>query len=319
MKVVIPAAGLGTRFLPATKSQPKEMLPVVDRPIIQYVVEEAVAAGSDDILIVTGRGKRAIEDHFDHTPELDGIGDRPEIRHIAELSSRARLHYVRQRLPRGLGDAIGLARHHTGSEAFGVLLGDTIHVCDPPLLRQLWNQYERVHAPVLAVETVPDDRVQNYGLVEGYEESPGLYRCERLIEKPSPSETSSRLGITGAYVLTPDIYAAIDETRPGYHGELQITDALQILAQRRPVYASTFRGTRYDIGDRCLWVKTNLEFALRDPELRPRLEPLVLQFLRERIESGGPIYDEITSALTLSPRRAPTGAATSDPLFAAER
>ncbi|HZY91206.1 MAG TPA: UTP--glucose-1-phosphate uridylyltransferase [Thermoplasmata archaeon] len=281
MKVVIPAAGLGTRFLPATKSQPKEMLPVIDRPIIQYVVEEAIAAGSDDILIVTGRGKRAIEDHFDHSPELDGLGDRPEMRHIAELGRLAQLHYLRQRFPRGLGDAIGLARHHTGGEPFGVLLGDTIHVCDPPLLRQLWAQYERVRAPILAIETVPDERVSHYGIVEGHEVGPGLFRCDRLLEKPSPEETSSRLGITGAYVLTPDIFAAIDETPPGYHGEIQVTDALQILAERRPVYAATFQGTRHDIGDRCLWVTTNLEFALRDPTLRPSLMPLLRRVLRE--------------------------------------
>ena len=281
MKVVIPAAGLGTRFLPATKSQPKEMLPVIDRPIIQYVVEEAIAAGSDDILIVTGRGKRAIEDHFDRTPELDGVSDRPEIRHIAELGQLAQLHYVRQRFPRGLGDAIGLARHHTGREAFGVLLGDTIHVCDPPLLRQLWLQYERVRSPILAIETVPRERVNHYGIVEGHEIAPGLFRCDRLLEKPSPDETTSRLGITGAYVLTPDIFDAIDETPPGYHGEIQVTDALQILADRRPVYAATFRGVRHDIGDRCLWVTTNLEFALRDPELRPSLMPLLRRVLRE--------------------------------------
>ncbi|HEV2165488.1 MAG TPA: sugar phosphate nucleotidyltransferase, partial [Thermoplasmata archaeon] len=226
MKVVIPAAGLGTRFLPATKSQPKEMLPVIDRPIIQYVVEEAIAAGSDDLLIITGRGKRAIEDHFDHSPEFDAMGDRPEIRHIDELGRQAQLHYLRQRFPKGLGDAIGLARHHTRSDPFGVLLGDTIHVCDPPLLRQLWDQYERVRGPVIAVETVPDERVSSYGIMEGREVAPGLFRCERLLEKPSPNETQSRLGITGAYVLTPDIYSAIEETPPGYHGEIQITDAL---------------------------------------------------------------------------------------------
>lgn len=304
MKVVIPAAGLGTRFLPATKSQPKEMLPVVDRPIIQYVVEEAVAAGSDDILIVTGRGKRAIEDHFDHTPELDGIGDRPEVRHIEELFRLARLHYVRQWSPKGLGDAIRLARHHTGTEPFGVLLGDTIHVCDPPLLRHLWNQYERVRGPVIAVETVPDEKVQNYGIVEGHEVAPGLFRCDRLLEKPSPSETTSRLGITGAYVLTPDIYPAIDETPPGYHGEIQVTDALQILAQRRPVYASTFRGTRYDIGDRCLWVQTNLEFALRDPALRPRLEPVLLRLLREGVTAAEP--EPVGGSMPPDRQRAPS-------------
>lgn len=304
MKVVIPAAGLGTRFLPATKSQPKEMLPVIDRPIIQYVVEEAIAAGSDDILIVTGRGKRAIEDHFDHSPELDGVGDRPEIRHIAELGRLAQLHYVRQRFPRGLGDAIGLARHHTGHEPFGVLLGDTIHVCEPPLLRQLWSQYERVRSPIIAIETVPRERVNHYGIVEGHEVAPGLFRCDRLLEKPSPDDTKSRLGITGAYVLTPDIFDAIDETTPGYHGEIQVTDALQILADRRPVYAATFQGTRHDIGDRCLWVTTNLEFALRDPTLRPSLLPLLRRVLRETGAGELPV-EEPTSEPTAPSDRAP--------------
>jgi len=271
MKVVIPAAGLGTRFLPATKSQPKEMLPVLDRPIIQYVVEEAVASGADDILIVTGRGKRALEDHFDQSPELAKWSDRPELRALDALSRKARIHFVRQREPKGLADAVACGRHHTGDEAFGVLLGDTINVCDPPLLRQLWTRYERHHAPILAVETVPDAKVGDYGIVDGPEVEPGLYRCERLVEKPTLADAPSRLGITGAYVLTPEVYSAIDRTEPGVNGEVQLTDALQLLARERPVYAATFRGTRYDIGDLYLWLKTNLEFGLRTPELGERL------------------------------------------------
>ena len=271
MKVVIPAAGLGTRFLPATKSQPKEMLPVLDRPIIQYVVEEAVASGADDILIVTGRGKRALEDHFDQSPELARWNDRPELRALDALSRKARIHFVRQREPKGLADAVACARHHTGDEAFGVLLGDTINVCDPPLLRQLWTRYERQHAPILAVEPVPDAKVGDYGIIDGPEVEPGLYRCERLVEKPTLADAPSRLGITGAYVLTPEVYSAIDRTEPGVNGEVQLTDALQLLARERPVYAATFRGTRYDIGDLYLWLKTNLEFGLRTPELGERL------------------------------------------------
>jgi UTP--glucose-1-phosphate uridylyltransferase len=281
MKVVIPAAGLGTRFLPATKSQPKEMLPVVDRPIIQYVVEEAAASGADDVLIITGRGKRSLEDHFDTNPEFDRIDERSGMRDLEELTRKVRIHFVRQREPKGLADAIGLARHHTGSEAFGVLLGDTINVCEPPLLRQLWDRYERLHAPVIAVEPVPDHKVGDYGIVEGTEVEPGLFRCQRLIEKPDRATTSSRLGITGAYVLTPAIYAAIDETLPGYHGEVQLTDALQLLSERTPLYAATFHGTRYDIGDRYLWLKTNLEFAFRDPELRGLLEPILHRLTQE--------------------------------------
>jgi UTP--glucose-1-phosphate uridylyltransferase len=282
MKVVIPAAGLGTRFLPATKSQPKEMLPVVDRPIIQYVVEEAVASGADDILIVTGRGKRALEDHFDHSPEFEIPGRYPEVEHLADLVRKVRIHFVRQREPKGLADAIGLARQHTGNEPFGVLLGDTINVCDPPLLRQLWDRYERLGAPVFAVEEVPAEKVSAYGIVEGEDEGDGLYRCRRLLEKPSPEATRSRLAITGAYMFTPEIYTAIDATVPDARGELQLTDALQILARRRPVYATTFRGARYDIGDRFLWLKANLEFAFLDPDHRARLRPLMERLLGER-------------------------------------
>lgn len=280
MKVVIPAAGLGTRFLPTTKSQPKEMLPVLDRPIIQYVVEEAVASGADDILIVTGRGKRALEDHFDYNPELAKWSRQPELRQLDELSRKARIHFVRQREPKGLADAVLCARHHTGSEAFGVLLGDTINVCDPPLLRQLWTRYEQHHSPILAVEPVPDEKVGDYGLAAGYEIEPGLYRCERLVEKPSLIDAPSRLGITGTYVLTPEIYAAIARTRPGINDEVQLTDAIQLLANERPVLAATFRGTRYDIGNRYLWIKTNLEFAMRSPELRERLNPVLEALLR---------------------------------------
>ena len=279
MKVVIPAAGLGTRFLPATKSQPKEMLPVVDRPIIQYVIEEAVAAGADDILIVTGRGKRALEDHFDLNPELGDLADRPEMRSLDDLSHKAKIHFVRQRHPKGLADAIGLARHHTGREAFGVLLGDTINICDPPLLKQLWTQHEKLHAPVIAVETVAEEKVKDYGIVEGEEVHPGVVRCRRLVEKPGPGVTASRLGITGAYVLTPEIYSAIDSIKPGFRGELQITDALQLLAERMPVYATTFSGERHDIGDRFLWIRTNLEFAMRHPDLARRLRPVMRKWV----------------------------------------
>jgi len=288
MKVVIPAAGLGTRFLPATKSQPKEMLPVVDRPVIQYVVEEAVASGADDILIITGRGKRALEDHFDQSPEFETSGKYPEMQHLADLVRKARIHFVRQREPRGLADAIGLARYHTGSEPFGVLLGDTINVCDPPLLRQLWDRYEALHATVLAVEEVPDEKVRDYGIVEGDAESPGLYRCRRLLEKPESSQTPSRLGITGAYVFTPTIFAAIDRTAPDARGELQITDALQVLARSEPVYATTFRGARYDIGDRYLWLRANLEFAYADPEHRAHLRPILERLLRGTAPPAAP-------------------------------
>jgi len=277
MKVVIPAAGLGLRFLPATKSQPKEMLPVVDRPIIQYVVEEAVASGADDILIITGRAKRSIEDHFDVNPELSKWSSTSELRALEEIGRAAGIHYVRQGEPRGLGDAIARARHHIGNEPFGVLLGDTINVCDPPLLRQLWNIYLEFGRSVVAVEPVATEKVCDYGIIEGKSVRPGLYQCERLLEKPKPEETPSRLGITGAYVFTPGIFDALAVTKPGHGGEIQLTDAIAILAEREPVFASEFQGTRYDIGDRFLWLKTNLEFASRDPTLRAKLAPLLKQ------------------------------------------
>jgi len=281
LKVVIPAAGLGTRFLPVTKSQPKEMLPLVDRPVIQFVVEEAVASGADDILIVTGRGKRALEDHFDYSPELAKWKDRPDLRDLEELVRKAPIHFVRQREPRGLADAIACGRSHTGSEAFGVLLGDTVNVCEPPLLRQLWEKYERYRAPVLAVEEVPEAKLKDYGIIGGPEVEPGLYRLETVVEKPLPSDAPSRIGITGAYVLTPEIYSAIDRTPPGVNGEVQLADALQLLARERPVYGATFTGTRYDIGDRYLWLKTNLIFAMRSPELRNQLRPVLESLLKE--------------------------------------
>jgi UTP--glucose-1-phosphate uridylyltransferase len=274
MKVVIPAAGLGTRFLPATKSMPKEMLPVVDRPVIQYVVEEAVAAGADDIVIVTGRGKRAVEDHFDHNPELNTEEVQSALRGLDALSQKATLFYVRQRHPRGLADAIACAHRHVGDEPFGILLGDTIHDCEP-------SHFERLGglSSVLAIEEVPDSKVQDYGIVGGVEITPGVFEVERLVEKPALADAPSRYGITGAYYLTPTIFEAIRHTPPGRNKEVQLTDALSRLLKTEKVYGVTFRGIRYDIGDRYLWLRTNFEFALRDPELRARLLP----FLRKAV------------------------------------
>jgi len=273
VKVVIPAAGLGVRFLPATKSMPKEMLPVVDRPVIQYVVEDAAASGSDDVLIVTGRTKRAIEDHFDQNPELDHVADLPVLADLEALAEKVRLHFIRQRAPLGLANAVAYAERHVGREPFGVLLGDTINVCDPPLLSQLRNRFDALggKSSVLAIETVPDEKVGDYGIVGGPEVQPGVVEIHTLVEKPTLVEAPSRLGITGAYILTPGIFDAIRETAPGRNGEVQLTDALARLARKEKVYGATFQGRRYDIGDRFLWLRTNVEFALRDPELGDRL------------------------------------------------
>ncbi|MCI4327578.1 MAG: UTP--glucose-1-phosphate uridylyltransferase [Thermoplasmata archaeon] len=283
MKVVIPAAGLGVRFLPATKSMPKEMLPVLDRPIIQYVVEEAVESGADDIIIVTGRSKRAVEDHFDYSPEH---GDHAALAHLDELSERAKIFYVRQRRPRGLGDAVACAARHVGNEPFGVLLGDTINVCDTPLLRQLYDHFQKLggKASVIAVDVVPDSKVSDYGIVAGDEVSPGVIKVTGLVEKPALADAPSRYGITGAYWLTPAIFECLRKTPPGRNGEVQLTDALKLLLEKEPVYAVTFEGTRYDIGDKFLWLKTNLEFALRDPQFGERLRT----FLTEEVGAPPP-------------------------------
>jgi len=231
MKVVIPAAGLGTRFLPETKSMPKEMLPVLKRPVIQYVVEEAVAAGADDIAIVTGLLKRAIEDHFDHNPVLAGARELPELRDLDALSERATFHFIRQRTPRGLGDAIRCAERHVGREPFAVLLGDSIHVAEPPLLAQLRQTFEAMggRSSVVALEVVEADRVRDYGIVGGREISPGVIEIDRFVEKPTPEAAPSRRAITGAYYFTPTIFDALRNTRADAKGEVQLTDALSAL------------------------------------------------------------------------------------------
>ncbi len=271
MKVVIPAAGLGRRFLPVTKSMPKEMLPVVDRPVIHYVVEEAVAAGATNVVIITGRGKRAVEDYFDHNPDLGSIGEARELEELEAITRRVSIYYIRQRMPKGLANAIYCAKHFVGNEPFGVLLGDTINVCSPPLLAQLKSRFDALggQSSVLSVETVPDAKVKDYGIVKGREVSPGVFEVEQMVEKPRLEEAPSRLGITGAYFLTPGVFRAIEQTAPDATGETQLTTALNTLSREEKVYAVTFQGRRYDIGDRAIWLRTNIEFAMKDPALRP--------------------------------------------------
>jgi UTP--glucose-1-phosphate uridylyltransferase len=282
MKVVIPAAGLGTRFLPATKSMPKEMLPVLNRPVIQYVVEEAVAAGSDDITIVTGLLKRAVEDHFDHNPELGGANELPSIRELDALTDRATIHFVRQRAPLGLGHAVACARRHVGNEPFGVLLGDSIHVCRTPLLAQLRRTFDAMggNSSVVAVELVSPSRVSDYGIVGGREVAPGVIDVEQFVEKPSPEAAPSRQAITGAYYFTPRIFEALRETAPDPKGEIQLTDALRRLIAKEKVYALTFEGRRFDTGTPVLWLEANLRFAWTDPVYRDRVRELVRELER---------------------------------------
>ncbi|MBU4406504.1 MAG: UTP--glucose-1-phosphate uridylyltransferase GalU, partial [Candidatus Altiarchaeota archaeon] len=270
MKAVIPAAGRGTRFLPATKAQPKEMLPLIDKPVIQFVVEEAVASGIDDILIITGRGKRAIEDHFDKSFELEEIlerdGKTDTLKEMRDISDLADIHYIRQREPKGLGNAIYYAKKHVGDEPFVVLLGDDIISSDVPCTKQLMDYYEKYKAPIIAVNKVEKEMIESYGVVDGELVEDLVYKVKDLVEKPKPEDAPSNLGITGRYLLTPDIFDAIDKTEPGKGGEIQLTDALRILSQKRDMYAYDFEGVRYDLGNKADYIKATIEYALRREE-----------------------------------------------------
>ena len=271
-KAVIPAAGWGTRFFPITKAQPKEMVPVVDKPVIQYVVEEAVASGCDDILIITGRNKRAVEDHFDVSAELNEhlrrSGDLALLSESEKLSDLANIHFIRQKEPRGLGDAVLCARQHVGDEPFAVLLGDTICMPDPgekPCTAQLTDVYLRYHAPVIGVETVPEKKIQDYGIIAGDLVADRVYRISDIVEKPLPSEAPSNVGAMGRYVLTPEIFDVLARTKPGKKGEVQLTDALREYAE---MYGYVSRSTRYDIGDIPGWIVSNLQLLLQDERYR---------------------------------------------------
>jgi len=268
---VFPAAGLGTRFLPATKAQPKEMLPLVDKPMIQYVVEEAVAAGLDRLSIVTGRGKRAIEDHFDAAIELEFYlqerGKWEELAQIKTISDLASVSYIRQKEPLGLGHAILCAQPLVADESFAVFLGDGIIVADPPAISQLLAVHERYGEPVLAVERVPTSQLSMYGVIRGSAVGDNVYLVEDLVEKPAPEAAPSDLAIIGRYVLTPDIFPLLRETPPDHRGEIQLTDALRRLRERRPLYAVRFIGRRFDTGDKLGFLKATVEMALARPDL----------------------------------------------------
>lgn len=272
MKAVIPAAGLGTRFLPATKAQPKEMLPVFDKPTIQYVVEEAVASGIDDILIVTGKGKRSIEDHFDRSFELEYIlkeNDKDEyLREVEAISELADIYYVRQKEQKGLGDAIYCARKHIDGEPFAVLLGDTITRSEVPCTKQLMDVYEKYGSSAIAVEEVPVDKVERYGIIKGQKKDENLYLIEDMVEKPAVDEAPSNLAIMGRYVLDSKIFDHIDDVPPGFGGEIQLTDAMRLLDD---IYGYVFQGKTYDIGNKVEWLKTSLEFAFEQPEAKKEL------------------------------------------------
>jgi len=282
-KAVFPAAGLGTRFLPATKASPKEMLPLVDKPLIQYGVEEAVASGIESVIIVTGRGKAAIEDHFDTSYELEKLleerGKTSELRAMRAISEMARVSYVRQREALGLGHAILQARDLVGDEPFAVMLSDDIIDSETPALKQLLNVFEKYDAPVVAVFEVEGEAISRFGVVDAEEVEPGVYKIRDMVEKPAFREAPSNLAIIGRYVLTPDIFAEIENTTPGAIGEIQITDAMRSMLKKRPFYAVRFEGTRYDAGDKLGFLIATVQFALKHelaPEFRAYLKSLKL-------------------------------------------
>jgi UTP--glucose-1-phosphate uridylyltransferase len=278
-KAVFPAAGLGTRFLPATKAQPKEMLPLVDKPIIQYGVEEAVASGVDNIILVTGRGKNAIEDHFDVSVELETFlearGKREQAAEIRKISNLINFAYVRQGEPLGLGHAVLVTRELVGDEPFAVILADDVIDAEPPAVRQLVDVFERLDGPVLAVERVPQDDISNYGVIAIDKEAsaslgPGVYQVRDLVEKPSRDEAPSNLAIIGRYVLTPDIFPALAATKSDRTGEIQLTNGLRELLKKRPIYACEVKGVRHDTGNKLGFLKAVVYFALKRPDLADR-------------------------------------------------
>jgi UTP--glucose-1-phosphate uridylyltransferase len=270
-KAVFPAAGLGTRFLPATKAQPKEMLPLVDKPIIQYVVEEAVASGIESIIIVTGRGKAAIENHFDVAFELEQLLEQRRkldlLKEIRSITDMINVSYVRQKEPLGLGHAILMARDFVGDEPFAVFLGDDVIDAGIPVMRQMLDVYQKHRSPIVAVERVARERTSDYGIVGARPAGRHLYQVTDLVEKPSPEEAPSDLAIIGRYILTPDIFAHLEATAAGRGGEIQLTDGLRSLLRRRRIFAYRFSGRRYDTGDKLGFLKATVEFALRRPDL----------------------------------------------------
>ena len=270
-KAVFPAAGLGTRFLPATKAQPKEMLPLVDKPIIQYGVEEAVASGVDDIILVTGRGKNAIEDHFDVSVELETFlearGKRDLLEEIRKISNLINVAYVRQGEPLGLGHAVLVTRHLIGNEPFAVILADDVIDAAPPALAQMIAVFEEVNGPVILVERIPKDQISGYGVIAAEPVRPGVYRILDLVEKPPPERAPSDLAIIGRYILTPDVFDALEETAGDGGGEIQLTNGLKRLLASRPLYACEITGTRHDTGSKLGFLKAVVYFALRRPDL----------------------------------------------------
>lgn len=286
-KAVIPAAGFGTRFLPETKAMPKEMLPIVDKPTIQYIVEEIRASGIEQILIISGHAKRAIEDHFDSSPELERhlyeSGKMDLLREVRKVTS-VKIHYTRQQYMRGLGDAILCAKDFIDGEPFGVILGDDVvyNANGEPALRQLMDQYEKTGGTVIGCQVVRPEMVSSYGIVDGKPtDDPNLLKVKDMIEKPSMEEAPSRFAALGRYVITPDVFEVLEQTKPGKGGEIQLTDALRVMARNGSVYAYNFTGKRYDTGNKLGYLKATVEFALRRPDLGPQFREYLKKLLAD--------------------------------------
>jgi UTP--glucose-1-phosphate uridylyltransferase len=276
-KAVIPAAGLGTRFLPVTKSMPKEMLPVVHKPVIQYVIEEAYQSGITDLLIITGKGKRALEDYLDKTNQTE---HNKYLDYLIRILDDLNIYFVRQNEVRGLGDAIRYAESFVAGDPFAIMLGDTITI--PPCIHELMSVYQKYEAPVIAVERVHREMVDHYGIIAGSEVERDTFLIEDLVEKPSPDSAPSDLAILGSYIMVPEIFDAIRQTSPGKNDEIQLTDSMKILNSKKEIYAHLFTGKRYDIGNKLDWLKANIELGIQDDELGEDIDHFVRTLIRKR-------------------------------------
>lgn len=280
-KAIIPAAGLGTRFLPATKAQPKEMLPIVDKPTLQYIIEEAIDSGIEEILIVTGRSKKSIEDHFDRSIELEleleKKGKLDMLKMVQDISNMVNIHYIRQKEPKGLGHAIYCAKSFIGDEPFAVMLGDDIVDAKTPCLKQLINCYNEYQTTILGVQEVSDSEVDKYGILDAKPIEDNVYKIKDMIEKPNLNEAPSNIAILGRYILTPTIFDILETQQPGKGGEIQLTDALRTLVKTEALYAYIFEGKRYDVGDKLGFLEATIDYALKNPELKDKFIEIIKQ------------------------------------------
>ncbi|QZY55565.1 UTP--glucose-1-phosphate uridylyltransferase GalU [Crassaminicella profunda] len=297
-KAIIPAAGLGTRFLPATKAQPKEMLPIVDKPTLQYIIEEAVASGIEEILIITGRNKKSIEDHFDKSVELEleleKKGKTEMLEEVRKISDMVNIHYIRQKEPKGLGHAIHCAKSFIGNEPFAVLLGDDIVDAEVPCLKQMIDVYNEYKTTVLGVQTVAEEDVNKYGIVDGKYIEEGVYKVKNLVEKPKKEEAPSNVAILGRYIINPEIFEILENTTPGAGGEIQLTDGLKTLAERQAMYAYTFKGKRYDVGNKLGFLQATIEFALKREDLKDDFKAYLADLMKNGLLND--VYEQVAAS-----------------------